>query len=497
MTSKPEIPPPERKNGYAYGLDGFTVNKARRESHTRLNSLLLPENIKGKRAQKAAQEDAKRIVKKPWIEAQLKHYGIPFNSKAFVSDKQAALAQAVSDGLCNAVPEAVKSIEADLRQLFEPKKREYEVKLEESRVSEAARVNREFAALNSPTAETEYSMDMFLKKYFLDEAGKPDKSKTPEPISLPGFIQRSQMHAAAERVLGLETYSGGQGNDRTVVVGWDRSAVWRVAGQVDNQSALKLQQAEEAEWDKLMQRHESFVSQARSRYQAAEFSIREIGGIYVIECEKLGSYSSVESYNNDMRLRIMESRDEGWVGIFDFGVLEGIMLLDENKENLASRVASIDRESEYEDEDQDDFSSETGDSSQEDEDDDGNQRENNTASLAPPQKRKAHSPSPTTALPRKKQKQRKTNGGNIFLQWRGVETGEGEIQLDYSNEYVGQLNFSDDNGLEFEGTAGFGFVGSKVQFHGYKIQSLGGPVTRSWGDFSEAAHERARVARWH
>ena len=99
MTSKPEIPAPVRKNGYAYGLDGFTVNKAHRESHTRLNDLLLPHSLTGKRAQKAAWEDAKRIVDKPWIEAQLKHYGIPFDSKAVISGKQASLIKALSDGL--------------------------------------------------------------------------------------------------------------------------------------------------------------------------------------------------------------------------------------------------------------------------------------------------------------------------------------------------------------------------------------------------------------
>ena len=99
MASKPEIPPPEGKNGYAYGLDGFTVNKARRESHARLSSLLLPQSIKGKRAQKEAQEDAKEIVKKPWIEAQLKHYGVSFKSRAVISEKKASLAKAVSDGL--------------------------------------------------------------------------------------------------------------------------------------------------------------------------------------------------------------------------------------------------------------------------------------------------------------------------------------------------------------------------------------------------------------
>ena len=99
MASKPQIPPPERKDEYAYGLDGFTVNGARRESHTRLSSLLLPERIEDEIAQAAALADGRKIIKKHWIEAQLKHYGIAFKPRAVVSDKTYLLAKAVSDGL--------------------------------------------------------------------------------------------------------------------------------------------------------------------------------------------------------------------------------------------------------------------------------------------------------------------------------------------------------------------------------------------------------------
>ena len=338
-------------------------------------------------------------------------------------------------------------------------------------------------------------MDMFLKKYFLDKDGKPDKSKTPTPMPLPGFANRSQMHVATQRIPGLATGSGGQGSDYTVVVGWDQSAVWRVAAQFDGQSALKLQQVEEAEWNKLMQRHELFVSQARSRHGPAMFSALVIGGIYIIQCDKMSSYSSGISHNNTMRLRIMRNGREGCVGIFDFGVITGIMLLDESKERLASRVVSLDRNLKYRHENQDDSSDRTDDGSYTD---DGSQTDDSSNELGPSNKRKVN-PAKEASGPRKKQKQKQSEdkGGTVFLQWRGTESGEGEIQLDTANKHVGQLIFSDNDGFEFEGTADFGLVGKNIRFQGYKIQSLGGPATRSWNDYSEAAHERARVARWH
>ena len=288
------------------------------------------------------------------------------------------------------------------------------------------------------------------------------------------------MHAAAERIPGLEAHSGGRGDDRTVVIGWDRSAVWRAAGQVDSHCALRLQQVEEAEWNRLMQRHELFISQSRSQDTAAKFSIHETGGTYVINCDEMGSYSSEKSYNNTMRLRIIERDREGWVGIFDFGVITGIMLLDENKERLASRIATLDRKSNYGCEDQDDSSNHTDDGS------------NGQGTSKKRKAEKVEGPSRS----RKRQKHEKANGGTVFLQWRGEETGEGEIQLDDANEHVGQLDFLDNRGLKFEGTAAFGFIGKKIRFQGYKIRNVGGPATRSWNDYSEAAYERARVRRW-
>lgn len=312
-----------------------------------------------------------------------------------------------------------------------------------------------------------------MKKYFIDESGNPDKSKTPDPMPLPGLNSRAQMHAAAERIPGLETHSGGEGKDRAVVVGWDRSAVWRVAGQIGNQQALKRQEREEAEWNQLMQKHELFVSQSSSGDMTNTFSIDDTRGTYIIKCDAMGSYSSEWSSVNNMRLRITNGARQGWVGIFDFNAIEGIMLLDKTKEGLASRVEGLKENDSFNGEDPDDFDSEQ-------------EQYNSRQTIG--KKRKAVTAGQSSRAS-KTQKQSKATGGTVFLQWRGQETGEGEIQLDQSNQHVGQLKFS--------GTADFGFVGEEVHFEGYKIGILGGHATRSWNDYSEDVYERARVGRWH
>lgn len=98
MAAAPEVPKPERKEGYAYGLNGFTVNNIHREDPARLKTLLLPHLIKGKRAQEAAQKDAAAVVKKPWIIAQLKHYGHGITATTAVNEAKDLLIKRVSEG---------------------------------------------------------------------------------------------------------------------------------------------------------------------------------------------------------------------------------------------------------------------------------------------------------------------------------------------------------------------------------------------------------------
>ncbi|KAL9628313.1 MAG: hypothetical protein Q9204_005965, partial [Flavoplaca sp. TL-2023a] len=58
MTFAPVHPPPERKQGFAYCLDLFTLEEVHRESPARSEELLLPQHIKAKRAREAARSAA-------------------------------------------------------------------------------------------------------------------------------------------------------------------------------------------------------------------------------------------------------------------------------------------------------------------------------------------------------------------------------------------------------------------------------------------------------
>lgn len=378
------------------------------------------------------------------------------------------------------MPHWVLAIEASLRKLFEPRKRDYDLKLSGNFVSEAERVAREFSALATPSAEAAYSIDLFMRKYFIDDTGKPDKTKRPDPLPLPGFPNRARIHAATEHVPGLVSVSGGRDNDRTVVIGWDDGLVESVAREIGSHQSAKKKVADEAEWDSLMQKHRKLVRSSEKAVPGKRFSIESARGRYIIKCDSASSYSLDDS--NKLRLRITEG-SEGWVGIMDFGILEGIMLLGEDREDVASRAQQSRDDTSYDSED-----SEPADYEQ------SSEEECETPVRAT---KKRPAVSLRRGPPSKRPKRSRSGGDVLYFQWRGEETGEGEVQLDPSNKHVGHLNFLDASGMKFNGMASFGFLGDKVRFQGFKIGGLGGPASRSWYDYSEAAYEQARVGRWH
>ena len=98
MSVREEPLPPIRRGKFSYGSQGLTVKKSHKVDSTRLRELLFPEGIKGKRAQKKAFKDAKKIVKKDWLLAQLTHYDINHETTGSVSRLTEVLKIAVQNG---------------------------------------------------------------------------------------------------------------------------------------------------------------------------------------------------------------------------------------------------------------------------------------------------------------------------------------------------------------------------------------------------------------
>jgi len=154
---------------------------------------------------------------------------------------------------------------------------------------------------------------------------------------------------------------------------------------------------------------------------------------------------------------------------FDFGVLEGAMLLSADKELLAPYVEDTDAS---------------------DEEDDNDVSESDTRTS---NKRKARGKLAGKVAKKAKPAQANLGPTKFFLVWRGRETGEGEIQ---SGEHSGTIEFTNRNYVRFSGDMDMVFVGGSDGFEGTKVSDVPGTFSQRWGDFFQSAYEYERVNRW-
>jgi hypothetical protein len=95
--SCPKEPDPIKRKGFQFGRSGLTVGGIQRASGEKLRELMLPETVKGVRARKRAEEEAKAVGRKPWFAAQLRHYGLETTSKDTVDQLKARLKASIKE----------------------------------------------------------------------------------------------------------------------------------------------------------------------------------------------------------------------------------------------------------------------------------------------------------------------------------------------------------------------------------------------------------------
>lgn len=496
-TQRPKSPEPLHSKGFAYGTEGFVAYKENREKPEELQELFFPEKLKYVREKKAAAERRKEKVRAPWIRAQLKHYGVNFKASDNATVLEGVLKKAIGEGKvglqsfklfdpriltttkCKTVPSSILALEKELRDKFEPMRRAHRDEVTAWETSEKDRKDREFAALGSPAAEANYDLERFMEKYFVTiTAGPPlglgytwvpAHHETPGPLAVPGFQSRSLLHAAAERVHGLKTRSGGSGESRTIVIGWDESAVAIVAGKLNAEAIAVAEEAAEAEWQHVMRKHENYVKVRKAVPKTMR--IDDLVGSWAVRCAEIeGNWDT-----STLTMDVAEKEDPlGVQAAFDFSVLEGTMLLSTTKSALADFKTSLVKDEQSSEEDTD--GSDTAESAQ--------KARNGKRKLTP----KSH------VEPNKKQKA-DSQSCRVFFCWRGRETGEGEIQLDTNGGNEGHIDV-DLASATFKGTFKGGLVGN-APFEGYKLSDEPGNYPEDWSSFSEEAYEYARVRRWH
>ncbi|KAM0541066.1 hypothetical protein ACHAPJ_013391 [Fusarium lateritium] len=467
--TRPE-PPTVKSNGFqvTYGRFSAIPGDIDQVGGNRLRELFYPDSLRLKRDQKEASEAARLLFKKPFFAGQLKHYGINFPSSAKMGDLRELLKNAVHQG---------QKWESDVREWDEKEKQ---------------RKQEAFNRCTTAGEKAAYDLDLFLDHYFLTD-GKPDELKTSEPLALEGFDQRLTLHLMAETIPGLHTVSGGSGSNRTLCIGWNRSAVINLARSIDSRAREAAKQLKEEKWKEAMEEHLQYVSASTSKTIRPKgkgkqrFDLRQCQGSYIIKCDVVTD-GWEDLALHILTLDIYAGKDGKLTANYDFGIIEGTMLLADNEESLDAITGTLD-DSDADSETEDSEESEDG-----DEDGEREQKKGRKRSLVQDTKSKSKAKGKGNRSA-KRQKAAPSLSRRVFYRMRGRETGEGEI---LSDPEPGQIDFLNDGCTKFSGLAyHFPYVSDNVEFSGYRITDSPKGRPESWNDYSEAAYEYARGARWH
>lgn len=415
---------------------------------------------------------------------------------------------------CNKLPPRVRAIASELEQLFkaanpEPPKvqpktakppRKTGAQQRGSLISDNE-YSRALKKYTVPVDLANHNRSLFLAKYFLsDQDGQPDPSVTPFPILLPGLSDRLAMQQAADSVPGLKTSSGGEGEFRILVIGWNRAPIFEIAEQISaDQASLRDEMSETVQ--ERLRRHYSFIKNIPVSTKPRSFAMESAQGTYALACQ--GIADRWGDADDEYSLRITYSETDGWVGIFAIGVIYGIMRLDTDRKALLARCKATEKNEARTDvrgfevsleelgttDEEDGASEEVDVFSDLNEDESEDEEEVGLCSYEPLlfRKRKKAPMKAQNVSAKHPRLSSSASSNRLYFKWRGREHGEGDVAYDGYKKNTGYLQFADATCTTFQSTISNSLIGKNVRFQGFKISNDGGAVTRTYREYSERA----------
>ncbi|KAI1271304.1 hypothetical protein F5Y07DRAFT_383271 [Xylaria sp. FL0933] len=379
-----------------------------------------------------------------FVRSQLKHYGVAFDENELTGNGTLLLKKALQAGKCDQVPSNLAKLRDEM--------------------------HAEWLTQLTPEEISRYP-ESAMERYFLT-AGQPDRAKTTAVVGFPferySSYTSGQMRKAADDIFGLYHETGHGPQTQTVFVGWDSAAVSRAAKRHAGDEAAALKAANEEREAERTELHNDYLKTLKRKKGPKIFSPV---GTYIVDCEKIEGEWPEQA--DDLSLDICETEEPGiYEASFDFGILEGVMIMSTDQMSVDQYCSQMDRETDDENE------------SSEEEMQSGSKGKR--AVTAPEGRGRGRPP--------KKVKSTLSQLRKYHLKLRCTETGEGEI---FYEPHDGTIIFEGENMASFTGTASFPSVGMAVPFTARKTSDAVHGYGQSWSDYSESAHERARVGRWH
>ncbi|GIK05558.1 hypothetical protein Aspvir_009671 [Aspergillus viridinutans] len=438
-----------RRDGFVSEFGRFMADPGRmdRIEGSRLRSMFLP---------KLSREGQKALRDNPhFVRAQLKHYGVQFEEREFTGQGTALMKAALQAGKCDQVPDRIMTLQKQM--------------------------HAEWISQRTPE-QLSSEPDWVMQKYFLSD-DQPDRTKTTTVVGIPldrySQYRSGQMIEAASKITGLHHMRAFGPKTQVIFMGWDRASVEKAANQYPAEEARRLQNEEDERENEREKMHRDYLN---SRSQQTE-DVTPVG-TYIVDCETIER--GWPDMAGDLSLDIHRTDTPGvFQADFDFGVLQGVMIICSEKSALDEYCAQASRDDES---DWNDSMDEEGSEEETDDEDSVPAKENVKLGA----KRNPPASKPMTRP--KKYKAEQGQPRKYLLKLKCREMGEGMIHFEESN---GTINFKDKNFASFEGVADFPDVGEGVSFFARKISDLPCPSGNDWSDYSERQYEIERVNRWH
>lgn len=438
-----------RRDGFTSGFGRFWAEPGHmdRIEGSQLRKMFLPKL--SREGQKALRDN------RNFVRSQLKHYGVHFEEREFSGNGTALLKAALQAGKCDQVPDHIVNLQNQMHE--------------------------EWLSQRTPE-QLSSDPEWVMQRYFLS-AGQPDRTKTTTVVGIPfhrySEYRSGQMIEAASKIAGLHHTKAIGPETQVVFMGWDRAAVEQAANQHPREEAKRIQDEQDERESARDRLHKDYLN---SRSQQAEDATPV--GTYIVDCEAIEV--NWPGMADDLSLDIHLTNTPGvFKADFDFGVVEGVMIICSEKTALDEYCAQAERDDES---DWNDSMDEGGPDEETDDEDSVTVWEN----LKSGDKRK--SPASQSMATPKKHNAGRDRPRKYLLKHKYRETGEGVINYLPGN---GTITFEDQNLASFEGVADFSDVGSGVSFFGRKISDLPCPSGHEWTEYSERQHEIERVGRWH
>jgi hypothetical protein len=307
--------------------NGFEAYGHPRSSPAHIHKMLSPEQTPGRKARAHAIKRVSYGMDMNWLRSQKEHYGLGGRDFQNLDDFKAA----DRAGDFYEVPDWILDIEEELKTHYIAANKQHIESTKE-------KILADFQAAKSPLEEAACHAGLFLQKYFLDDEGWPDKTRTPGLLLLDAVYlkKKCKLHGLeyeVGRIDGL-SYLEIRSLDwvRTVCISWDRDA----ALELDKKTANRLLRDQAIKLSTSFQQVFEQDPQISSRSTAT--------GTYRIVCDEFynnfifrmkGPKLKMYIYDNGFPASTRKAaRDELIDAQFDFGHFPGAMRLTRSSQSL-------------------------------------------------------------------------------------------------------------------------------------------------------------------